>query len=99
VEQAERTRKLAELAVRTGANVQPGQIVVIATEPGKEAPQVGGAAARGFGDVALASTRLDVPGDPADEMIAATSVVHRLPLVTRDRNLRRSQQVPLAPAA
>lgn len=47
-------------------------------------------------DVALASTRLDVPGDPADELIAATSVVHRLPLVTRDRNLRRSKQVPLA---
>ncbi|HSO97657.1 MAG TPA: aminopeptidase [Solirubrobacteraceae bacterium] len=36
MEQAERIRKLAALAVRTGANVQPGQIVVISTEPGKE---------------------------------------------------------------
>jgi PIN domain nuclease of toxin-antitoxin system len=49
-------------------------------------------------DIAIASTRLDVRGDPADELIAATSVVHRLPLVTRDRDLRRSKQVPLAGA-
>jgi PIN domain nuclease of toxin-antitoxin system len=39
---------------------------------------------------------LDVDGDPADEIIAATSVVHRVPLVTRDRALRRSKVVPLA---
>jgi aminopeptidase len=31
------TRALAELAVRFGANVQPGQIVAISSEPGKEA--------------------------------------------------------------
>ncbi len=30
------TRALAELAVRFGANVQPGQIVAVASEPGKE---------------------------------------------------------------
>ena len=48
-------------------------------------------------EVAIASTRLDVRGDPADELIAATSVVHRVPLVTRDRNLRGSKLVPLAP--
>ena len=47
-------------------------------------------------EVALTSTRLDVRGDPADELIAATSVVHRFPLVTRDRNLRASKVVPLA---
>jgi PIN domain nuclease of toxin-antitoxin system len=46
--------------------------------------------------VALQSTRLDFQGDPADEMIAATSVVHRVPLVTRDRAIRRSRLVPLA---
>jgi aminopeptidase len=28
--------KLAELAVRTGANVQPGQVVAVSSEPGKE---------------------------------------------------------------
>lgn len=31
-----------------------------------------------------------------DELIAATSVVHNVPLVTRDRSLRRSRIVPLA---
>jgi len=46
--------------------------------------------------VAAASTRLDVAGDPADELIAATSIVNRVPLVTRDRNLRRSDLVPLS---
>jgi len=40
--------------------------------------------------------RLDVRSDPADELIAATSVVHRVPLVTRDRKLSRSRRVPLA---
>ncbi len=45
-------------------------------------------------DVALASTRLDVRGDPADEIIAATSVVHRVPLLTRDTALLRSRMVP-----
>lgn len=47
-------------------------------------------------EVAKASTRLDVRGDPADELIAATSVVHNVPLVTRDRVLRRSREIPLA---
>lgn len=47
-------------------------------------------------DVARASTKLDIRGDPADEIIAATSVVHRIPLLTRDRRIRRSKIVPLA---
>jgi PIN domain nuclease of toxin-antitoxin system len=47
-------------------------------------------------EIAVTSTRLDVHGDPADELIAATSVVHGVPLVTRDRGLRRSKLVPLA---
>jgi aminopeptidase len=34
--EAEYTRGLAELVVRLGANVQPGQIVVVSSEPGKE---------------------------------------------------------------
>ena len=49
-------------------------------------------------DVARASTRLDFKGDPADEIIAATSVVHVVPLVTRDRVIRQSKIVPLAAA-
>ena len=47
-------------------------------------------------EIAQLSTRLDVRGDPADELIAATSVVHKVPLVTRDRAIRRSKRVPLA---
>ena len=48
-------------------------------------------------DVARTSTRLDFRGDPADEIIAATSVVHDVPLVTRDLVIRQSAIVPLAP--
>jgi PIN domain nuclease of toxin-antitoxin system len=47
-------------------------------------------------EIAKMSTRLDVPGDPADELIGATSIVHGVPLVTRDRGLRRSRKIPLA---
>ena len=46
--------------------------------------------------VCLASTRLDFHADPADELIAATSIVHQVRLVTRDRKIRRSKLVPLA---
>jgi len=47
-------------------------------------------------EIARASTRLDVRSDPADELIAATSVVHNVPLLTRDRHLRRSRMIPFA---
>jgi PIN domain nuclease of toxin-antitoxin system len=47
-------------------------------------------------EVARASTALDFRSDPADEIIAATSVVHSVPLLTRDRRIRRSRMVPLA---
>ena len=47
-------------------------------------------------DVARASTRLDFASDPADEIIAATSVVHNVPLLTRDHVIRGSKVVPLA---
>ncbi len=47
-------------------------------------------------EIAVASTRLDVRSDPADELIGATSVVHRVPLLTRDRKLLGSKVVPLA---
>ena len=47
-------------------------------------------------DVARTSTTLDIKGDPADELIAATSLVHNVPLLTRDRALLRSRLVPLA---
>jgi PIN domain nuclease of toxin-antitoxin system len=38
---------------------------------------------------------LDISGDPADEIIAATSVIHNVPLLTRDRAIRKSKLVPL----
>lgn len=40
------------------------------------------------------STELDFSSDPADELIAATSVVHKIPLVTRDKKILRSKIVP-----
>ena len=46
--------------------------------------------------VASASVRLDFRSDPADELIAATSVVHKIPLLSRDRTILNSKLVPLA---
>jgi PIN domain nuclease of toxin-antitoxin system len=40
--------------------------------------------------------RLDFESDPADEIIAATSIVHKAALVTRDRRIRKSKLVPFA---
>jgi PIN domain nuclease of toxin-antitoxin system len=47
-------------------------------------------------EISRVSTRLDFKGDPADELIAATALVHHAPLVTRDRQMRRSRLVPFA---
>lgn len=47
-------------------------------------------------EICRTSCDLGLGGDPADQLIAATSVVHRVPLLTRDRLLRKSKQVPLA---
>ncbi len=38
---------------------------------------------------------LDFKSDPADEIIAATSIAHRIPLLTRDKKIRKSKVVPL----
>ncbi|HET9226025.1 MAG TPA: PIN domain-containing protein [Thermoanaerobaculia bacterium] len=47
-------------------------------------------------EICLAIHSLDFSSDPADEIIAATSIVHRVPLVTRDGKIRKSKLVPLA---
>ncbi len=49
-------------------------------------------------DVAICqqSTELDFASDPADELIAATSIVHRVPLLTRDKKIKKSKLVPFA---
>ncbi len=46
-------------------------------------------------DIAKALQRLDFRSDPADEIIAATSLVHDVPLITRDQRILRSMVVPL----
>ena len=46
--------------------------------------------------VAYALLRLDFRSDPADELIAATSIAHNVPLVTRDTKLLASSVVPFA---
>ncbi len=42
-----------------------------------------------------ALNELDFRGDPADEIIAATSIAHNAPLLTRDKMIRGSKRVPL----
>jgi PIN domain nuclease of toxin-antitoxin system len=46
--------------------------------------------------VCRAMKQLNISSDPADEIVAATSLIHDAPLVTRDRALRRSKVIPLA---
>jgi PIN domain nuclease of toxin-antitoxin system len=47
-------------------------------------------------EVCLRLSDLDFESDPADELIAATSLVHRVKLLTRDHRIRASCKVPLA---
>jgi len=47
-------------------------------------------------EVARTAARLDFRADPCDELIAATSLVHNAPLLTRDRRISASKVVPLA---
>lgn len=46
--------------------------------------------------IARKSADLDFRSDPADEVIAATSIVERIPLLTRDRKILKSLMTPLA---
>jgi len=47
-------------------------------------------------DVCRKLEDLDFRSDPADELIAATSLVHHVPLLTRDKKIRKSRLVPFA---
>jgi PIN domain nuclease of toxin-antitoxin system len=47
-------------------------------------------------EIAKTSIQLDFASDPADEIIAATSIVEKIPLLTRDRRILRSKMVPFA---
>ena len=44
--------------------------------------------------IARMSTELDFSGGPADQIIAATSIVNEVPLLTRDKTILRSNRVP-----
>ena len=46
--------------------------------------------------IARKSTELDFSSDPANEIIAATSIVEGIPLLTRDKRILKSRMVPLA---
>ena len=45
-------------------------------------------------EIARKSTQLDFKSDPADELIAATSIVEGIPLLTRDARILNSRLVP-----
>jgi PIN domain nuclease of toxin-antitoxin system len=47
-------------------------------------------------EVAAQSCRLDFQTDSADQLIAATSIVHNVPLMTRDAKIRASKLVRFA---
>lgn len=47
-------------------------------------------------NVARLVSKLDFKSDPADQLIAATSLAHDVLLLTRDKKIRRSKLVPLA---
>jgi PIN domain nuclease of toxin-antitoxin system len=44
-------------------------------------------------EVCLNTRALDFQSDPADELIAATSLTHQVPLVTRDTRIRHSKVI------
>lgn len=46
-------------------------------------------------EVCLNIAALDFSGDPADELIAATSLTYDAPLVTRDEKIRSSKRIAL----
>lgn len=46
--------------------------------------------------ICLALGELDFKSDPADEIIAATSLAQGIPLLTRDRKILKSKIIPFA---
>lgn len=46
-------------------------------------------------EICLRLRSLDFKSDPSDELIAATSLVHRVPLLTRDKKILSSKIIPL----
>jgi len=46
--------------------------------------------------IAERACRLDFKSDPADEIIAATSLIHKIPLLTRDKKIKTSKLIRFA---
>lgn len=46
-------------------------------------------------EICLTLRKLDFESDPADELIAATSLVHNVPLLTRDARIRASKMLTI----
>lgn len=46
--------------------------------------------------VCLKTMELDFHSDPTDKIIAATSIIYKVPLLTRDQTILGSKLVPLA---
>ena len=44
-------------------------------------------------EIANQSVFLDIQSDPADEIILATSIIHKIPLMTRDERILKSKKV------
>ncbi|MGH9948237.1 MAG: type II toxin-antitoxin system VapC family toxin [Pyrinomonadaceae bacterium] len=47
-------------------------------------------------EIARQSVSLDFKSDPADKIIAATSIIEQIPLLTRDQKILKSRIVPIA---
>ena len=47
-------------------------------------------------EIARKSSALDFRSDPANEIIAATSIIEGMPLLTRDKKILKSRMVPFA---
>lgn len=44
-------------------------------------------------DICRGISKLDFKGDPADEIIASTTLVHNVPLLTRDKQILKSKVI------
>jgi PIN domain nuclease of toxin-antitoxin system len=45
-------------------------------------------------EIVRISSTFDFRSDPADEIIAATSIVENIPLMTRDAKIQKSKMIP-----
>jgi len=93
----ERARKDAEVAISAISFWEMAMLVGkgrlgIATSPAQHRARILDAGAREIaitGDIAILAATLDMHGDPADRLIAATAITHGATLMTADKALLR----------